>query len=86
MIDWKCLVEACSEAFKLTMICLGCIILGLIVLIVGMGPLFLIAYTGNLWYLLFYVLGVFVFYIIMIYKMNLKERKIWDGKTPQHKD
>ena len=86
MIDWKCLAEACSEAFWYTMVSLGCIVLGLIALIIGVGPLFLVIYTGNLWYLLFYILGAFVFFIIIIYKINLEERKVWNGKTPSHED
>ena len=86
MIDGKSLAKACREAFWYTMICLGCIVLGLIVLIVSIVPLFLTIYTGNLWYLLFYILETFVFFIIMLYKINLEERKVWDGKTPPYED
>lgn len=65
------------------MACLGYVILGLIV---SIAPLCLTVYTGNGWWLLFYILEAFIFFAVVIYKDNLKERKIWDDKTPSYED
>ena len=83
-IDWECLIESCSEAFWIIMACLGYVILGLIMFIASIAPLCLTVYTGNGWWLLFYILEAFIFFVIAIYKDNLKERKVWDGKTPPY--
>ena len=55
-------------------------------LIAGIAPVYLIIYTGNGWWLLSYVLEAFIFFTIAIYKDNLKERKVWNGKTPPYED
>lgn len=55
-------------------------------LIAGIAPVYLIIYTGNGWWLLFYVLEAFIFFAVAIYKDNLKERKFWDGETPPYED
>lgn len=86
MIDWECLIKSCSEAFWITMACLGYVVLGLIMLIAGIVPVYLIIYTGNGWWLLFYVLEAFIFFTITIYKDNLKERKVWNSETPPYED
>ena len=86
MIDWECLIKSCSEAFWIIMACLGYLVLGFIMLIAGIAPLYLIIYTRNGWWLLFYILEAFIFFAVAIYKDNLKERKVWDGKTPPYED
>lgn len=86
MIDWECLIKSCSEAFWVTMACLGYVVLGLIILIAGIAPVYLIIYTGNGWWLLFYVLEAFIFFAVAIYKDNLEERKVWNDKTPPYEN